>query len=191
MTLIEMVAEYLREMGAAGLVNTGCLDCCCTTETVSLCNYAGRYSDCLVGRWGREADGQDPDRMYPLTAPSPIAVRERALELAFARQALGDLPEASRAEIVKMALKIVNKTLQHPRETLKRAAANGRYEEYARVVRELFGFEDSGGGGGGGGFETDGKENDFAIGVVAGEGDGIAGRVHDVYRSAAAALLLK
>ena len=40
-----------------------------------------------------------------------------------------------------LAQKIVNKMLAEPREALKRAARNGEWEQYARVVNDLFGFE--------------------------------------------------
>jgi glutamyl-tRNA reductase len=66
---------------------------------------------------------------------------EAALQRALAKEKLSSLPEPSREEIRVMAQKIVNKMLAEPREALKRAARNGEWEQYARVVNDLFGFK--------------------------------------------------
>jgi glutamyl-tRNA reductase len=69
------------------------------------------------------------------------AVGEAAVQRALAREKMAALPEPCREEIRAMAQKIVNKMLAEPREALKRAARNGEWEAYARVVNDLFGFE--------------------------------------------------
>jgi glutamyl-tRNA reductase len=66
---------------------------------------------------------------------------EAALQRALAKEKLSTLPEPTREEIRVMAQKIVNKMLAEPREALKRAARNGEWEQYARVVNDLFGFK--------------------------------------------------
>ena len=40
-----------------------------------------------------------------------------------------------------LAQKIVHKMLSEPREALKRAAKNSEWDNYARVVNDLFGFD--------------------------------------------------
>ncbi|MEI6515913.1 MAG: glutamyl-tRNA reductase [bacterium] len=74
------------------------------------------------------------------------AICETALQRALAKEKLAALPEPSREEIRVLAQKIVNKMLAEPREALKRAAHNGEWELYARVVNDLFGFEKDGDG---------------------------------------------
>jgi glutamyl-tRNA reductase len=69
---------------------------------------------------------------------------ETALQRALAKEKLASLPEPSREEIRALAQKIVNKMLAEPREALKRAARNGEWEQYARVVNDLFGFDRKG-----------------------------------------------
>ena len=54
---------------------------------------------------------------------------------------LAELPEPCREEIRELAQKIVNKMLAQPREAVKRAARHGEWENYARVVHDLFGFD--------------------------------------------------
>ncbi|MDP6490297.1 MAG: glutamyl-tRNA reductase [Kiritimatiellia bacterium] len=63
-----------------------------------------------------------------------------ALERALAKEALSALPGAAHEEIRVLATKIVNKVLAAPRESMKRAAKNGRWEEYTEIVSDLFGF---------------------------------------------------
>jgi glutamyl-tRNA reductase len=75
-------------------------------------------------------------------------VCETALQRALARERLASLPEPCREEIRVLAQKIVNKMLAQPREALKRAARNGEWDDYARVVNELFGFDRKDGKGG-------------------------------------------
>ena len=66
---------------------------------------------------------------------------ENALQRALARERLASLPEESRQEIRELAQRIVNKMLAEPREMLKRAAKNSEWNNYARVVNDLFGFD--------------------------------------------------
>ncbi|MEI7437149.1 MAG: glutamyl-tRNA reductase, partial [bacterium] len=66
---------------------------------------------------------------------------ETALQRALAKEKLAALPEPCREEIIVLAQKIVNKMLAQPREAVKRAARNGEWEAYARVVNDLFGFD--------------------------------------------------
>jgi glutamyl-tRNA reductase len=68
-------------------------------------------------------------------------VCEQALQRSLNRECLATLPEASREEIRALAQKIVNKMLAEPREALKRAAKNSEWDNYARVVGDLFGFD--------------------------------------------------
>lgn len=68
-------------------------------------------------------------------------VCETALQRVLARQKLAELPEPCREEIRELAQKIVNKMLAQPREAVKRAARHGEWENYARVVHDLFGFD--------------------------------------------------
>lgn len=66
---------------------------------------------------------------------------DNQLQRALAKEKLAGLPEPSREEIRILAQKIVNKMLAEPREALKRAARNGEWEQYSRVVNDLFGFD--------------------------------------------------
>jgi glutamyl-tRNA reductase len=68
-------------------------------------------------------------------------VCEQALQRSLSRECLSSLPEASREEIRILAQKIVNKMLAEPREALKRAAKNSEWDNYTRVVNDLFGFD--------------------------------------------------
>lgn len=68
-------------------------------------------------------------------------VCEQALQRSLNRECLATLPEAGREEIRTMAQKIVSKMLAEPREALKRAARNGEWDHYARVVSDLFGLD--------------------------------------------------
>lgn len=67
-------------------------------------------------------------------------VCEAALRRTLAKEKLSGLSEPAREEIRQMAQKIVAKMLAEPRESLKRAARNGEWDQYARVVNDLFGF---------------------------------------------------
>jgi glutamyl-tRNA reductase len=69
------------------------------------------------------------------------AVGEAAVQRTLAKEKMASLPEPCREELQVMAQKIVSKMLAEPREALKRAARNGEWEAYARVVNDLFGFE--------------------------------------------------
>lgn len=66
---------------------------------------------------------------------------ETALQRAFAKEKLAALPEPAREEIRAMAQKIVSKMLAGPREALKRAARGSEWDTYARVIRDLHGFD--------------------------------------------------
>ncbi len=68
-------------------------------------------------------------------------VCERALQRAFARECLANLPDPSREEIRELARKIVNNLLAEPRQALKRAATGSEWDTYVRVVNDLFGFD--------------------------------------------------
>jgi len=68
-------------------------------------------------------------------------IKEAQLKRAFARQKMAALPEECREEIDTLVQKTINKTLAAPRKALNRAARNGRWQEYARVARDLFGLE--------------------------------------------------
>ena len=68
-------------------------------------------------------------------------VCETSLQRAFAKEKLAALSEPCREEIRVMAQKIVSRMLAEPRESLKRAARNGGLDAYARVVKDLYGFE--------------------------------------------------
>jgi glutamyl-tRNA reductase len=68
-------------------------------------------------------------------------IGETALQRALARGKLASLPESSREEIRELTGKIVAKMLAEPRAAVKRAAKNGDWEQYARMVNDLFGFK--------------------------------------------------
>ncbi len=67
---------------------------------------------------------------------------ESVLQKALARESMSGLPEKTREEIRNVAEKVVGKLLMGPREALKSAARNGRWDDYSRVVNDLFRFED-------------------------------------------------
>ena len=68
-------------------------------------------------------------------------VCETALQRAFAKEKLATLPEPCREEVRILAQKIVSKMLAGPREALKRAARRSDWDAYARVVKDLHGFD--------------------------------------------------
>lgn len=68
-------------------------------------------------------------------------VGEAALQRALARGKLASLPESARGEIRELAGKIIAKMLAEPRSAVKRAAKTGDWEQYARIVNDLFGFK--------------------------------------------------
>jgi glutamyl-tRNA reductase len=68
-------------------------------------------------------------------------VCESALQRVLAREKLATLPEPVRDEIRALAEKIVSKMLAAPRDGLKRAARSPGFEDYARVVTDLYGFD--------------------------------------------------
>lgn len=65
---------------------------------------------------------------------------ETILHRFMVKEKLTALPEETREEIRAIAQKVVAKMLANPREALKRAAKNGRWNEYADVVNDLFAF---------------------------------------------------
>jgi glutamyl-tRNA reductase len=67
---------------------------------------------------------------------------EAVLQRMLAKEKMASLPEATREEVRAIAQKVVAKMLAEPREALKRAAKNGQWEEYARVVGDLFRFNE-------------------------------------------------
>lgn len=67
---------------------------------------------------------------------------ESVLQRMLAKEKMASLPEATREEVRAIAQKVVAKMLAEPREALKRAAKNGQWEEYARVVGDLFRFNE-------------------------------------------------
>ena len=66
------------------------------------------------------------------------AIRDTALERAFAREAMAELPEPARREVEILVQKTINKMLAAPRAALHKASRNGQWHEYAAVVRDLF-----------------------------------------------------
>ena len=67
-------------------------------------------------------------------------VSETILQRFMVKEKLTALPEETREEIRLIAQKVVAKMLANPRESLKRAAKNGRWDQYANVVNDLFAF---------------------------------------------------
>lgn len=70
------------------------------------------------------------------------------LQKMLAREKMAALPEETRADVRVVAQMVVGKMLAGPRAALKRAARNGQWEEYTRVVSDLFDFKDRRGAGG-------------------------------------------
>lgn len=67
---------------------------------------------------------------------------DTVLQRMLAKEKMAALPEDTREEVRAIAQKVVAKLLAEPREGLKRAAKNGRWDEYARVVSDLFRFNE-------------------------------------------------
>jgi glutamyl-tRNA reductase len=65
---------------------------------------------------------------------------ETILQRFMGKEKLATLPEETREEIRVIAQKVVAKMLANPRETLKRVARNGQWDQYANVVNDLFAF---------------------------------------------------
>jgi glutamyl-tRNA reductase len=59
-----------------------------------------------------------------------------------AKEKMAALSDEAREEVRAIAQKVVAKLLAGPRESLKRAARNGQWAEYANVVSDLFRFND-------------------------------------------------
>ncbi len=70
------------------------------------------------------------------------AIRDDATRRCLARPALATLSEAGRQEVARAVDGALRKLLAAPREALKSAARNGRWDDYARVTRDLFRFAD-------------------------------------------------
>lgn len=73
-------------------------------------------------------------------------IRDEALGRCFARPSVSGLPDAAREEITRAVDGALRKLLAAPREAIKEASRNGRWEDYARTVRDLFHFRDGGRG---------------------------------------------
>lgn len=67
---------------------------------------------------------------------------ETVLQKSLAKEKMSAIPEETREELRIVAEKAVGRLLMGPREALKRAAKNGQWEEYAKVVSDLFSFND-------------------------------------------------
>ena len=67
-------------------------------------------------------------------------VKEVALARSFAKEKMADLSDECREEIDAVVQATINKLLAEPRTALRRAAKNGQWQQYAEVVRDLFGF---------------------------------------------------
>lgn len=65
---------------------------------------------------------------------------ETALQRTLAKEKMAALPDPVREEIRDLARKIVGKMLAEPREALKRASRSGQWDQYERVVNDLYGF---------------------------------------------------
>lgn len=65
---------------------------------------------------------------------------EIVLQKTLAKEKIAALPEDAREELRVVAQKVVGKFLAEPREALKRAAKNGQWKEYVKVVDDLFQF---------------------------------------------------
>lgn len=69
-------------------------------------------------------------------------VCDELVERTLGRETLTSLDEEGREEIRALSGKIANILLDKPRRALRRAARNGGWEEYVRVVNDLFGFDE-------------------------------------------------
>ena len=65
---------------------------------------------------------------------------ETAVQRALAKGPLATLPEPCREEIRALAQRVAHKMLSRPREAVKEATRNGSWDEYVRVVDDVFGF---------------------------------------------------
>jgi glutamyl-tRNA reductase len=70
------------------------------------------------------------------------AIRDQAVRRCLARPHMAELPPAVRDEITNAVDGVLRKMLAAPRESMKAASHNGGWDEYARVVRDLFRFPD-------------------------------------------------
>jgi glutamyl-tRNA reductase len=69
-------------------------------------------------------------------------VSDTVLQRMLAKEKMAALSDEAREEVRAIAQKVVAKLLAGPRESLKRAARNGQWAEYANVVSDLFRFND-------------------------------------------------
>ena len=67
---------------------------------------------------------------------------ESILQRMLVKEKMAALPEETREEVRVIAQKVVAKLLAGPRESLKQAAKNGQWEQYASVVSDLFRFSE-------------------------------------------------
>lgn len=67
---------------------------------------------------------------------------DELVERTLGREKLAALDEEGREEIRALSGKIANALLDKPRRALRRAARNGGWEGYVRMVNDLFGFEE-------------------------------------------------
>jgi len=68
-------------------------------------------------------------------------IKDMELARSFAKEKIASLPEECRDEMGIVVQKTLNRLLAEPRAALRRAARNGQWQEYAKVVRDLFGFD--------------------------------------------------
>ena len=68
-------------------------------------------------------------------------IKEEELNRTFAKEKMSGLSEECREEVSQLVQKTINKLLAAPRAALHRAAKDGQWPEYSRVVRDLFGFD--------------------------------------------------
>jgi len=87
-------------------------------------------------------DGADLREMMRRLDDLGREAAESVLQKALAREKMTALPEETREGIRLVAEKVVGKLLMGPRDALKRAAKNGQWADYSRVVNDLFRFDD-------------------------------------------------
>jgi len=69
-------------------------------------------------------------------------VAEAVVKKSLAKEKLAEIPEETREELRIVAEKVAGRLLMGPRESLKKAARNGQWDDYARIVSDLFRLED-------------------------------------------------
>lgn len=92
---------------------------------------------CKFEAWFRS---QDIGSLIRELEEATISIRDGELARGLGKDTLASLPEAAKEAIRAMLGRTINRILASPKVAIKRAARNGHTDDYAKVVREIFGL---------------------------------------------------